>query len=897
MRKSLTFLLLLALVLVGTADTAVAKKSKADETVAETEDETSPAEESSAKKKNEDPDFEETIEGFERVEGLFDFYRDDLEGKVYMEIRPEHLGQLYLCSITRSAGDGYYFDNGAMLGEFPFELQRIGKRIQFRHKNVYFRADGDTAISRAIARGVSDSIVGSAKIETAPHPETGALLIDASSFFVQDIANVGVAFSRMKRGFSMDRENSYFGDVRSFPENSEIDVVLHFESGKPAPAPTLPDGRSMFHTYHYSLSMIPDANFTPRVADDRVGHFLTIFQDYTSSLSDTPYVRYVNRWNLQKAEPKFESSVPREPIVFWLENTIPVEYREAVRQGILLWNDAFDSIGFKDAIVVKQQPDDADWDPADVRYSTVRWIVQPGGGYAVGPSRTNPFTGQIYDADIRVSSDMVRYVFQSFQELADPVARFASPEAFFSGGAPAAMALEEIGFGPGSKHNCDYLSGALQQASFGWSLLSARSMPSTSAGVDGEKYLNDFIITVIAHEVGHTLGLRHNFKASTLHANSQLQTEEAAAMGLTGSVMDYTPVNIAPEGEVQGDYWQTRLGPYDFWAIEYAYAPYDPNSGESEAAMLDRIAGKVAAAGLQYGTDEDAWFGPRGMDPLAPRYDLGSDQLQYHADRIALAKELWSKMESEFEKPGARYKKLRDVFGQGISQYFMSVLNVSKQIGGIYHYRDHVGDPDGRLPFAPVSAARQRQAMAFLTDNVFGPDAFDFPHTLLQKMAPERLPDFTGSVWRMARLDYPIHDVIRAIQTYPLNHLYNGLLLSRMLDWENGDEGQFTMAEMFGTLRDAIWAEAIEGDNINSVRRALQREHLDRLTRMVVSPPPGTPEDACTLARADLLKIGAAIEGSLSGVGLDETTRAHLDETRARIIAAVEAGIQRQTKF
>ena len=183
--------------------------------------------------------------------------------------------------------------------------------------------------------------------------------------------------------------------------------------------PTLADSRSFRHIYHYSLSTIPETSFQPRVADDRVGHFMTMHQDFTSVLRDTPYVRYVNRWHLEKAEPKFEVSKPRQPIVFWLENTIPVEYRDAVRDGVLLWNDAFEKVGFKDAIEVRQMPDDADWDPSDVRYNVVRWIVQPGGGYAVGPSRTNPFTGQIYDADIRVSADMLRFVFREFEEFAE----------------------------------------------------------------------------------------------------------------------------------------------------------------------------------------------------------------------------------------------------------------------------------------------------------------------------------------------------------------------------------------------------------------------------------------------------------------------------------------------
>lgn len=893
MRKSTfstLFHTLLLLLITAAAPALAAKKGPAAE-----------AADTSPQQGDENP-FAEAIDGFEKIEGLFTFYRDADEGKVYMEVRPDQLDRLYLCSLTRQAGDGYFFDSGAMLWEYPFELHRVGMRIELLDKNVYYRASPDTAIDRAVRRDLSDSLIGAAKIETDPDPETGALLIDPEAFFVQDVAGVSRAFQQfLKASYSFDKENSFLETIRSYPENTEIDVVARFKTSNPVAFPTVPDSRSFRHIYHYSLSELPDTGFQPRRADDRVGHFLTMYQDYTSQLEATPYVRYVNRWQLEKAEGKFGTSRPRQPIVFWLENTIPVQYRDAVTEGVLLWNDAFEKIGFKDAIVVKQQPDDADWDAADVRYNVVRWIVQPGGGYAVGPSRTNPFTGQIYDADIRVSADMIRYVYLSYERFANPLA--VAPRALDGSddpralaGLPPAAVLDE-GFRPGAAaRGCDIAEGAVQQAAFGWSLLAARA-GGGAVPVDAEQYLHDFLVSVIAHEVGHTLGLRHNFKASTIHPNGDLQTQKAAATGLTGSVMDYTPVNIAAPGQPQGAFWQTELGPYDYWAIEYAYRPVDPDSGMSEAAMLEEIASRVADPMLRYATDEDAWSGPRGMDPIANRWDLGADPIAYHADRILLAEELWSKMESEFARPGERYQELRLVFGNGMGQYSTSVLNVTKYIGGIYNHRDHIGDPGGRLPFVPVPAAEQRAALAFLTENVFGPEAFRFPKDLMDRLAPERFPDFTGSIWSMRRLDYPIHGVVSAIQAWPLARLYDDLTMSRMLDvevWADEGEDVLTLAEMFAGVRDAVWAELGEGTDVNSFRRNLQRAHLDALISLVVAPGPVTPADASTLARADLREIRSAIDGAMASERLDATTRAHLDETAARIDAALEAGLQRQ---
>ena len=905
MRMKTVCLVVLLLCLVGSTATLAAKgKKKKGEAATKTEQASAKKPEAAdEKKKKGEKSFEDVIEDFEAIEGLFTFYRNEKTGQTYIEIKPDQLDKTFLCSMTRQAGDGFFFDSGAMLGEFPFQFRRVGEKIEFIHENVYFRADPDAPISRAIPRGLSDSLMGAAKIEGEPHPDRGSVLVDPSGFFVKDIAAVGYIFQEFVKQFkySFDKENSHFGKITSFPQNSEIDVVTRFKSAAPKNVPTLPDSRSFRHVYHYSLSEIPQTSFTPRLADDRVGHFLTMYQDYTSLLEETPYVRYVNRWHLEKAEAKLPSSKPRQPIVYWLENTIPVQYRDSVREGILLWNGAFEKIGIQDAIVVEQMPDDADWDPADVRYNVVRWIVQPGGGYAVGPSRTNPFTGQIYDADIRLSADMVRYIYSGYEQLAKPVALgmglgIDTQNNFGIGNRVAA----ELGILAGPEDGfCDYQVGLRDQASFGFSVLSAREA-SAGGSVDAQQYLHDFMVHVVAHEVGHTLGLRHNFKASTIRSDKDVQTAKAAETGLTGSVMDYTPVNIAPDGQSQGAYWQTKLGLYDYWAIEYAYTSYDATGSESEKAMLERIASKVADPMLAYATDEDTMPGPRGMDPSSNRWDIGSDPVAYYAGRVGIAQELWANMENEFEQPGERYQRMRQVFGQGMGQYFVSVLNVPKYIGGVYHYRDHVGDPNGRLPLQVVPADQQREALSFLTTDIFGSNAFEFPPTLLEKLAPERFWDFSGSMFQMTRLDYPIHDVVRTIQTVPLNHLYNGVVMSRIVDSElrakNG-ENPLTLVEMFGEVRGAIWAELDGGSSINSYRRGLQRVHLQKLMGLVVQPKPDVPEDATTLARADLVKLNEQIGAVLGRGGVDDYTRAHLDETSARIEAALEAGIERQLRM
>ena len=443
---------------------------------------------------------------------------------------------------------------------------------------------------------------------------------------------------------------------------------------------------------------------------------------------------------------------------------------------------------------------------------------------------------------------------------------------------------------------CDMASGLMQEAAFGWHLLSARA-GSGAAAVDEEEFIRQLIVMLVAHEVGHTLGLRHNFKGSTIHSLDELHDRRVTDKeGISSSVMDYNPVNIAPEGVEQGEYYQTTLGPYDYWAIQYAYQPLEADSRASERAQLERIASRVAAPGLAYGTDEDAISGPRGIDPRAARWDLRDDPI------APLPRPGWTwrrncgaKVEDKFERKGERYQTLRRVFGWGFRPYWMGAATVSRYIGGIHHHRDHVGDPRGRVPLQPVAPARQREALDFLVDHVFGPGAFRWRPQLLNKLAPERRSDFTWSVFKVERIDFPIHQMVLGIQRLPLDRFYDPILLSRLQDLElRYEDGEtFGMVDLFDGLRRAIWAELETGDSIDSFRRNLQRAHLQKMIGLVLGSVTGTPEDARTLARADLLAIAARIEVRLEGSGPDAYSRAHLEETGARIEAALEAGLER----
>jgi Met-zincin/Domain of unknown function (DUF5117) len=820
--------------------------------------------------------FEDLIKDFVKIEGLFTLYEDPEEGTVYLQINPEQFGVIYLCTMTRQSGDAYMFDASSMLWNFPFFFKKVNRKIQLIQKNLNFRADNDPAMKRAIEKSISNSIIASTSIVGKPHAETGAILIKAADIFVRDMANVESRTSRYKQNFNFDKDNSYFGKLKSFPRNTEIDVILHFKSKEWRDVFTLADSRSMIHKYHYSLSKIPETDYRSRLADDRIGCFMTIHQDYSDLLREDPYVRYINRWNLEKKNPKKKVSKPKDPIVFWLENTIPEQFKKPVRDGILLWNDAFEKVGIKNAIIVKEMPDDADWDPADARYNTICWIVQPGGGYAVGPSHANPYTGELYDADVRISTDFIRFFSSEFEEIIIP-----SSEKYD---------LDKMGenrFFEGD----NYAEGLSQQMAFGWNVLTQKGFFADTPA-DMKKFVDDGIKSLVVHEVGHTLGFRHNFKASTYYTAAQLQDKDfTAEFGITGSVMDYTPVNLAPIGGEQADYFQIVLGPWDYWTVEYAYSIF--NEKEEEEKLLE-IAGQGVEPYHDYGTDEDAYGrGTRGMDPSCTTFDLGKNIIKVHSNRLDLVQEWWSNIDENFGKEGNNYSKFRSVFGQGWREYRMATGSIVKFIGGVYSHRDHIGDPNGRQPFEIVPAAKQREALNFLSDKIFAKDSFDFDPVLLNQLVPDKLPKFTGGLWSLDRHDYPIHNYVTWVQSIALSHIYNPIILTRICDNEVKilpEETPFTIAELFSEVRKEIWIELEENNNINSYRRNLQEIHLAELKKLVLEPDAKAPKDAIAMARFDLKQITTQIK-DVHKPALNTITQAHLDRIYDEIDSILDADL------
>jgi hypothetical protein len=699
--------------------------------------------------------------------------------------------------------------------------------------------------------------------------------------------------SQVLSGFFFASNRSTWAEIKDLPDNVELEVAATYASGGGSNFDTVADSRGVTINVHYSISLLPQTGYSPRLADDRVGYFLTVVKDYSKPGDQDRFVRYINRWDLQKADPSAAVSPPKKPIIFWLEKTIPFKYRKPISDGILEWNKAFEKAGFFNAVEVRQQPDNAEWDPEDINYNTFRWITASA-GFAMGPSRTNPLTGQILDADIIFDSDFIYSWTDEYETFT------AEGIAAMTGGPLDWKTLNEEAK-EGGRHAhcgpfcCHLSTGMSRQLAFGSAVMQLQ------AAADGkpmdEKMIMQGLKEVTMHEVGHTLGLRHNFKASAYltleEANDPARTSQ---VGLTASVMDYAPTNLVPKGVAQGDYFSTTIGPYDIWAIEYGYKPIG-GSPDGELPELGKIAARNAEPGLWYSTDEDT----RGTDsdPLSNRFDLGSDVVAYARQRAQLINELYPGMVDRVLKEGEGYQKARRVFGVLLGNYGQAMFMASRYVGGVMVNRDHKADPNGRAPFVVVPADKQREALAIIEQQVFSDKPFAFPPELYNYMAASRWNHW--GVNEPQRLDYPVHEVIAQWQDRMLQQFLSSTTLSRLHDSElkiPADQDAFTAAELLERLTKSIFAEldaAPQGEYTNrksyisSLRRNLQRIYVRRLSQIAMGGS-GAPEDCETVAFAELGGLEGRINALLAAQpAIDTYSRAHLTETASRIRKVLDA--------
>ena len=753
-------------------------------------------------------------------------------------------------------------------------FHRIGNLVQMIAKNTEFGAKGGTPQALAVQQAFSDSLLAVAPVASGPHPQSKSVLVEANVLLFGDIPSMTTKLeTAFRMPYVMDARNSSFLTIRSDDAMTGLQVNAHFFVPRiaarpavvpavplalPTPPTTLPDPRSMFLGFYYSFMPLPAQAMHGRPADDRIGHFVSTSQDYSDDVTPTTAVHLVDRWRLEKQDPAAVLSEPKQPIVYWIDANVPEKYRESVRQGVLAWNEAFERIGFKNAIVVKQQTDKDTFDTMDARHASIRWFVGSDVGFAIGPSQVDPRSGEILDADVGMSDVFAR-----------GARRMVGEDGF------------DLSSPPTGEDRCDYMAESAQEMGFAMDVLEARGeidMGSPQADAVAQAYVK----SVIMHEVGHTLGLRHNFRSSTIYTLKQLQDPAFTKKnGMAGSVMDYTPFNLSLKGEQQGEYVSSVLGPYDYWAIEYAYKPMEP---AQEKAELAKIASRSNEPLLAFGTDQDA--SGFNMDPDVNVFDLGSDPLAYFQRRLTISRELWDRVQNRTLKPGESYEVLRRSFDYGFQQFARTLPVVVKYVGGVTYLRDHAGT--GRATFTPVPLPRQREALQMLTNSLFKVDSFKFSPAMISRLGSDHFST-------RGRPDVSVGGRVLSLQATALDQLMSDAVAVRLLDSQEKVENRkqaLGLPELYATVQDSVWSELRSGKDINGMRRNLQREHLKRLVASLLRVSAGMPADVRSLQRENALRLQRELRDAM-GRPMSSEAKAHLSESNETLGQALKASMLR----
>ncbi len=825
--------------------------------------------------------------------GLFPIWRKDHE--VLLEIPADMLDKPFLFSVSYSHSIGERGLYGSQMGPgWLASFRKVGNnQVQLIALNTEYTAKSP-AMKATVDQAFSHSLLAATSVVSAPHPERKSLLIDAS-FLLSDIPGYSTQLeSAFRLPYGLDKANSFIESTRGTDDLTTLNARIHFATPRlpappllpppvplPSPPSTTPDARSMFVGFVYSFAKAAATPMPVRRTDPRLGHFFNTVSDLSTDLKSNPKAFYVKRWRLEKKDPAAALSEPKQPIVYWLDKNIPQAYRASVTAGILEWNKAFEKIGFKDAVVAKQQPDDADWDNMDARHASIRWFVGADVGFAIGPSRSDPRTGEIFDADIGMSDvfgrgsrrfivEDVKGYGQSAQTSQDRLAQLMSN-------------WRESGAA-----YCDYAAEAASEMNFALDILEARGDIAPDSP-EAEAFVQGVIKDTIMHEVGHTLGLKHNFKASTVVTQAQLRDKAFTDQyGISGSVMDYNAYNLSVKGEADANLNNTALGPYDYWAIEYAYKQVDPKEEESE---ISKIAARSTDPLLAYADDADAGGVPgmEGIDPLVNRFDLGDDPLAYYKKRLQLSRELWQRVQDRAPQAGDDPLRARRVLVSGFRQLGRAAELVGKYVGGMVALRDLPGTT-GRPAYAPMDPAKQREALQFLAKGLFSADSFRFKPQFLASLSPDY------NEWQRGG---PVSIPAAAIQTQSLalDRVMSAGTAYRLLELplylsDAAKKGAISLNEVYGTVQQAVWSELATGSDIEPMRRNLQREHLRRVQALLVRPGP-LPADAVSLVRMHATELQAQLIKAKASAKLSVEARAHLADSLNSLTEALKASMTR----
>ena len=753
------------------------------------------------------PSIQEATRGLEKQDGFFPIYWDAETNRLLMEVPDTRESFLYLPSVASDVGDRRLIglDRGSPGDERLAHFERVGARVYLVLENARFRnSNGDEALTRSVVESFPTSTVAHFDVSAE---EAGRVLVDASSFLVSDVVDVVGMLRRADQGsyrLDADRSRVHLPRTKAFPKNTEIEASLTFVTDRPGEALErhAPDPRSLTLRLHHSFVALPDDGFRPRRFDRRVGLFPVTFYDYSRSFDEGYVVRYAVRHRLVKKDPEADRSEPVEPIIYYLDPAVPEPYRSAFKEGAGWWNQMFEAAGFVNAFRVEDMPE---WmDPLDARYHVIQWMHRSESGSSVGPSFVDPRTGEIIKAVVRMDSH-----------------RSLANHDLYAAMLPALLA--DGGERPAGEAEAYVMSRRRQHA---------------------------------AHEVGHTLGLAHNF---------------IAAFDGRASVMAYpAPLVRVTDGrlDVSGAY-APGPGAYDALAIRWGYSEVERD------AELEAIVGEMREKGFRFITNPDERGS--GSFPEGTTWVNGTDAVEELARMMEVRRHVISHFDERAIAVGEPLSALRHRFGAAYLFHRLTMGAAVKAIGGMefrYAVRGDLGEPT-RL----VDSMRQRRALELLLD-CLEPKELEIPENVLVLLAPPAFGyrqtldshDFTSK----AAPAFDQLGIARALAMDVLSDILAPPRAARLAAFAHRDPALPTLEEVVGRVVERSWGGPAAPDE-RALREVVQRAALDVLIELADNGE-ATPE-ARAAAEWGLRQIASGVDASPQS----DSANAHVQLARSDI--------------
>jgi len=791
----------------------------------------------------------EKTKSSKKYPGLFTIYQDTVTGSLQMFVKKNQLGKEFIYqSFSISGPTSLRLNQSMHRSTEVFKIVKAFDKLEFQVVNTRFYYDSANPVSRTAGVDIAEAVLLAEKYTV---DDAEGYMVSVDGLFLSDkmdpvkpLTPIGAPPSLFFNLGTLNPSKSKYNVIRSFPGNIDVQVDLAYDN--PAPynrgSADITDARYVRVRIQHSFIEMPKNNFRPRLDDPRVGYF-TVQKENLTTIDPIRSRDVINRWHLVKKDPSAALSEPVEPIVWWIENTTPYEYRQIIKEAGEKWNEAFEKAGFKNAVIMKQMPDNADWDPSDLRYNVIRWVSSSRPNYgAIGPSHVNPQTGQILGSDITIEwlNGNATPIYEEFYN--SPSAPFYIP------------GME------GTHVGCRLTSELKAKFTTGLTALEAAGAPEAEV----KKMHKQFLTYLILHEMGHTLGLNHNMMASQMLSPAELNnTAITQKKGLIGSVMDYPAINVSIDRSKQGDYYTTKPGPYDLWAIEFGYTPVP---AEQEEAFRKKILSRSTEHDLAFGNDADDMRSPgSGIDPRVNVGDMSSDALGYAEDRFTLLNNLVPKLKDRYSKDGKSYAELRSRYGLLNNQRLDMINAVSRYVGGVYIDRSFVGQGTKNKPYTPVPIVTQKRAMAVLNKNVFSPNAFASDTYLLPYLQTQR----RGFNFFSSTEDPKLSSIYNVLATASLNHILHPVTMQRITN-SRMYGNQYSLADVMNDLNKGIF-DADINSSVNTYRQYLQTAYVKQLAQIahIQSPVDDLSKAA---ARYTLKKLKTRLATAAS---TNEETKAH----------------------